>query len=51
MAICELLGDIFELFRCLESSYKPSQATILTENVARESVQHSEQGNRFGLPG
>ena len=35
MAICELLGDIFELFRCLERSYKPSQATILTENVAR----------------
>ena len=35
MAICELLGDIFELFRCLESSYKPSRATILTENAAR----------------
>lgn len=35
MAICELLGDIFELFRCPESSYQPSRATILTENVAR----------------
>lgn len=55
MAICELLGDIFEIFRCLESSYKPYQATILTENVARgirpalrtgEQVRFAEMSGR-----